>query len=218
MRIILLGPPGAGKGTQSHFIKERYNIPQISTGDILRQAVKDNTPLGRKAKFVMDTGGLVPDDIIIKIVQERITRPDCKNGFLLDGFPRTLAQAKALTLTDVKIDHVIEIELSDDAIVKRLTGRWIHPDSGRVYHIENNPPRTPFKDDVTGEPLIQRDDDHEATIRKRLAVYRTQTQPIVTYYVTQIAADKNCQIRFFKVDGSQPALVVFDQIKQGLDR
>jgi adenylate kinase len=217
MRIILLGPPGAGKGTQSHFIKERYNIPQISTGDILRQAVKDNTPVGRKAQLVMETGGLVPDEIITEIVQERISKPDCEKGFLLDGFPRTLAQAKALSATGAQIDYVIQLDLPDDIIVKRLTGRWVHPNSGRVYHIENNPPRIPYKDDVTGEPLVQRDDDQEATIRKRLAIYHTQTQPVVTYYLTKIAGNTNESMKFFKVDGSLPTLVVFDQIKQGIE-
>lgn len=217
MHVILLGPPGAGKGTQSQFIKERLNIPQISTGDMLRQAVQDDTPLGRKAKFVMETGGLVPDDIIINLVKQRITQPDCKRGFLLDGFPRTLAQAKALKLAGVDIDHVIEIELSDDEIVKRLAGRWVHPGSGRVYHNLTNPPQNPGKDDLTNEPLIQREDDTEVTIRKRLSVFRTQTQPVVGYYMMQAAADNSNQLRFAKVDGSLPPLAVFDQIKQALD-
>jgi adenylate kinase len=217
MRVILLGPPGAGKGTQSHFIKERYNIPQISTGDMLRQAVQDDTELGRKAKFVMETGGLVPDDIIIKLVQERIHKPDCEHGFLLDGFPRTLAQAKALSLTNIPFDHVIEIDLDDEVIVKRLSGRWVHPASGRSYHVENNPPSKPFKDDFTGEPLVQRDDDQEATIRKRLSVYRTQTQPVASYYLSMAAADKTDTLKFLKIDGSQPPLVIFEKIAQELE-
>lgn len=217
MHIILLGPPGAGKGTQSHFIKERFNIPQISTGDMLRQAVKDNTALGRKAKFIMETGGLVPDDIIINLVKERISQKDCSRGFLLDGFPRTLAQAKALKLSGVDVDHIVEIELADDEIVKRLSGRWIHPDSGRVYHNETNPPRTPGKDDVTGDPLIQRDDDNENTIRKRLSVYHTQTAPVVSYYMSMSATDKTSSIKFAKVDGTQPPLAVFEQIKSALE-
>lgn len=217
MRLILLGPPGAGKGTQSHFIKERYNIPQISTGDMLRQAVQEDTELGRKAKFTMETGGLVPDDIIIKLVQERIHKPDCEHGFLLDGFPRTLAQAKALSLTNITFDRVIEIDLGDEAIVKRLSGRWVHPASGRSYHVDNNPPRKPFKDDFTGEPLVQRDDDQEGTIRKRLSVYRTQTQPVASYYLSMAAADKTDTLKFLKIDGSQPPLVIFEQIAQALE-
>lgn len=217
MRIILLGPPGAGKGTQSHFIKERYNIPQISTGDILRQAVKDNTEIGRKAKLIMETGALLPDEIITEIVKERITKPDCQKGFLLDGFPRTLAQAKSLSLIGIQIDYVIQLDVPDDVIVKRLTGRWTHPGSGRVYHIENNPPQTPFKDDVTGEPLIQRDDDQEATIRKRLAVYHNQTQPVVTYYVAKIAANNHDPMKFFKIESTLPALAVFEKIKEAIE-
>ncbi|MCS5708302.1 adenylate kinase [Candidatus Berkiella cookevillensis] len=217
MRLILLGPPGAGKGTQSHFIKERYNIPQISTGDMLRQAVQDDTEIGRKAKFIMETGGLVPDDVIIELVQERIHKTDCEHGFLLDGFPRTLAQAKALSLTNISFDHVIEIDLDDEIIVKRLSGRWVHPASGRSYHVENNPPRKPFKDDFTGEPLVQRDDDQEVTIRKRLSVYRTQTQPVASYYLSMAAADKTNTLKFFKIDGSQPPLVIFEKIAQELE-
>lgn len=217
MHIILLGPPGAGKGTQSQFIKERFGIPQISTGDMLRQAVKDNTPLGRKAKVIMESGGLVPDDIIINLVKERISESDCKNGFLLDGFPRTLAQAKALRLSGINIDHIVEIEIPDDTIVSRLSGRWIHPESGRVYHQESNPPRKAGKDDVTGEPLVQRDDDKETTIRKRLAVYHTQTAPVVSYYINLSAADQTTSIKFAKIDGQQPPMAVFDQIKNALE-
>ena len=182
MRIILLGPPGAGKGTQAQFIMQRYGIPQISTGDMLRAAVKAGTELGVKAKTVMDAGGLVSDDLIIDLVRERIAQPDCAKGFLFDGFPRTIPQAEALTAAQVVIDHVLEIAVDDEAIVGRMSGRRVHEASGRVYHIINNPPKREGLDDVTGEPLIQRVDDIEATVRKRLQVYHDQTKPLVNYY------------------------------------
>jgi len=182
MRIILLGPPGAGKGTQAQFIMQRYGIPQISTGDMLRAAVKAGTELGVKAKSVMDAGGLVSDDLIIALVRERIAQPDCAKGFLFDGFPRTIPQAEALTAAQVSIDHVLEIAVDDEAIVGRMSGRRVHEASGRVYHITNNPPKREGLDDVTGEPLIQRVDDIEATVRKRLQVYHDQTKPLVNYY------------------------------------
>jgi adenylate kinase len=182
MRIILLGSPGSGKGTQAQFITERFKIPQISTGDMLRAAVREGTPLGIEAKKVMDAGGLVSDDIILGLIKERITLPDCNNGFLLDGFPRTIAQAEGLMALGVVIDQVIEIVVEDEDIVKRMSGRRVHPGSGRTYHIEFNPPKTEGVDDVTGEPLIQRDDDKEETVRKRLSVYHEQTKPLVGFY------------------------------------
>src|SRR5690554_2255019 len=178
MRLILLGAPGAGKGTQAQFICERFNIPQISTGDMLRAAVKEGSELGVKVKEIMTSGGLVSDDIIIALVKERITQPDCENGFLFDGFPRTIPQADAMKEAGVKLDHVLEIAVEDEEIVKRLAGRRVHPGSGRVYHVEYNPPKEAGKDDVTGEALIQRDDDRESTVRNRLAVYHEQTAPL----------------------------------------
>ncbi len=182
MRIILLGSPGSGKGTQAQFITEKYQIPQISTGDMLRAAVRAGTPLGIAAKQVMDAGGLVSDDIILGLISERIKQDDCVNGFLLDGFPRTIAQAEGLGTMGVAIDTVIEIAVDDEEIVKRMAGRRVHQSSGRTYHVEFNPPKTAGVDDVTGEALIQRDDDKEETVRKRLEVYHQQTRPLVSYY------------------------------------
>ncbi|HBO13232.1 MAG TPA: adenylate kinase [Halieaceae bacterium] len=182
MRLILLGAPGAGKGTQAKFITERLGIPQISTGDMLRAAVKAETELGLAAKAVMDAGGLVSDDIIIGLVNERIAQPDCERGFLFDGFPRTIPQAQAMVDAGVDLDHVLEIAVDDEEIVGRLSGRRVHPASGRVYHVEHNPPKEPGVDDATGEPLVQRDDDREETVRKRLAVYHEQTSPLVAFY------------------------------------
>lgn len=182
MRLILLGAPGAGKGTQAQFICKQYGIPQISTGDMLRAAVKAGTPLGVQAKRVMDSGALVSDDIIIGLVKERITKADCAKGFLFDGFPRTIAQADALKTAGVKIDYVLEIDVPDADIIERMSGRWTHAPSGRTYHVKYNPPKADCKDDVTGEDLIQRDDDKEETVRKRLRVYQEQTRPLVDYY------------------------------------
>ncbi len=182
MRIILLGAPGAGKGTQANFIKEHFNIPQISTGDMLRAAVKAGTPLGLEAKSHMDSGGLVPDAVIIGLVSERIKDADCKNGFLFDGFPRTIPQADAMKNAGVGIDYVVEIDVPDSAIVERMSGRRSHPASGRTYHVKFNPPKVAGKDDVTGEDLVQRDDDKEETVQKRLEVYHSQTRPLVDYY------------------------------------
>jgi adenylate kinase len=182
MKIILLGAPGAGKGTQAQFLMEKYGIPQISTGDMLRAAVKAGTELGKQAKQVMDSGGLVTDDIIIGLVKERIKEDDCKNGYLFDGFPRTIPQAQALQEQGIDIDAVIEIEVEDEEIVKRLSGRRVHPGSGRVYHVIYNPPKEEGKDDETGEALIQRDDDKEETVRKRLEIYHEQTEPLVGFY------------------------------------
>lgn len=182
MRLILLGAPGAGKGTQAAFICQKYGIPQISTGDMLRAAVKAGTPLGLAAKQVMDAGGLVSDDIIIGLVKDRIAQPDCAGGFLFDGFPRTIPQAEAMRQAGVKLDVVLEIDVPFEAIIERMSGRRVHPASGRTYHIKYNPPKVEGKDDVTGEDLIQRDDDKEETVRKRLEVYAAQTRPLVDYY------------------------------------
>ena len=189
MRLILLGAPGAGKGTQAQYITEKYGIPQISTGDMLRAAVKAESELGLQAKEVMDAGGLVSDDIIIGLVKERIAEDDCKAGFLFDGFPRTIPQAEAMVEAGVAIDHVVEIAVEDDEIVSRLGGRRVHPGSGRVYHIEHNPPRQEGVDDETGEPLVQRDDDQEDTVRKRLEVYHSQTSPLVDFYQGMSGSD-----------------------------
>lgn len=182
MRLILIGPPGAGKGTQAAFIKERFAIPQISTGDMLRAAVKAGTPLGLKAKSVMESGALVSDDIILGLMEERLAQPDCKNGFLLDGFPRTIPQAEALKKTGIPIDFVLEISVPDDEIVRRISGRRVDPVSGRTYHIVYNPSKVEGKDDVTGNPLIQRDDDKEDVVRHRLEVYHNQTEALVKFY------------------------------------
>ena len=182
MRLILLGGPGAGKGTQANYIKEKFGIPQISTGDMLRAAVKAGSPLGLQAKQIMDSGGLVSDDIIIGLVKDRIAQPDCASGFLFDGFPRTIPQADAMKDAGVKIDYVVEIAVDDAEIIKRMSGRRVHPASGRTYHVVFNPPKAEGKDDETGEPLIQRDDDKEETVKKRLDVYHAQTEPLVAYY------------------------------------
>jgi len=182
MRIILLGSPGSGKGTQAQFITKKYGIPQISTGDMLRAAVKAGTALGVEAKKVMDDGGLVSDEIILGLIKERIAEDDCKNGFLLDGFPRTIAQAEGLVTMNVSVDHVIEIAVEDNEIIKRMSGRRVHPASGRTYHIEFNKPKQEGVDDETGEALIQRDDDQESIVKKRLTVYHEQTKPLVNFY------------------------------------
>ena len=189
MRLILLGAPGAGKGTQATFICQKYGIPQISTGDMLRAAVKAGTAMGVAAKKVMDSGALVGDDIIIGLVQERLGQPDCARGFLFDGFPRTIRQADAMKAAGVKLDHVLEIDVPFDAIIERMSGRRSHTASGRTYHVTFNPPRADGKDDVTGEPLIQRDDDREDTVKKRLEVYAAQTRPLVDYYAAWAKAD-----------------------------
>ncbi|HEX8961869.1 MAG TPA: adenylate kinase [Rhodocyclaceae bacterium] len=182
MRLILLGPPGAGKGTQANFIKEKFGIPQISTGDMLRAAVKAGTPLGIEAKKIMDAGGLVRDDIIIGLVKDRLKEPDCAKGYMFDGFPRTIPQAEAMKEAGVAIDYVLEIDVPDSEIIARMSGRRVHVASGRTYHVKFNPPKVEGKDDVTGEPLIQRDDDKEETVKKRLDVYHSQTKPLVEYY------------------------------------
>jgi adenylate kinase len=201
MRIILLGGPGAGKGTQANFIKDKYGIPQISTGDMLRAAVKEGTPLGIEAKKVMDAGGLVSDDIILGLVKERIANDDCANGFLFDGFPRTLAQAESLKEQGVNIDAVVEIDVDDDEIIKRMSGRRVHTASGRTYHIVFNPPKEEGKDDDTGEPLVQRDDDREDTVRQRLKVYHDQTAPLVDYYSSWAEKGGANAPRYIKIPG-----------------
>jgi len=188
MRLILLGPPAAGKGTQATFICQKYGIPQISTGDMLRAAIKAGTEMGQAAKKVMDAGGLVSDEIIIALVKERIAQPDCANGFLFDGFPRTIPQAEAMKTAGVPIDAVLEIDVPDESIVERMSGRRVHPASGRSYHLKFNPPRLAGKDDETGEDLIQRDDDREETVKKRLAVYQRQTRPLIAYYAQWAAS------------------------------
>ena len=209
MRIILFGPPGAGKGTQAQFISKEYDIAQISTGDMLRAAFKDGTELGKQAKDVIHAVGQVSDDLIINLVQERIAKPDCVNGCILDGFPRTIPQAQALADANVAIDHVIEIRVPDDEIVKRLSDRRQHAGSGRVYHLDHNPPKVEGIDDVTGEPLIQREDDKEATIRDRLATYQQQTSALVGYYQEK-AAEGGDAPKYDKFDGTQG----IDDVKQ----
>lgn len=199
MRLILLGAPGAGKGTQAKFIVEEFGVPQISTGDMLRAAVKAGSPLGIKVKDIMASGGLVSDDIIIDLVKERISQEDCKNGFLFDGFPRTIPQAEALLASGVEIEHVLEINVEDEEIVKRLSGRRVHESSGRVYHVIYNPPKKEGLDDKTGEPLIQRDDDKEETVRKRLDVYHEQTKPLVSFY-SKLAEEKG-SCKYSRVEG-----------------
>ena len=202
MRLILLGAPGAGKGTQATFICQKYGIPQISTGDMLRAAVKAGTPLGVEAKKIMDAGGLVGDDLIINLVKDRLTQPDCINGFLFDGFPRTLPQADAMKAAGVALDYVLEIDVPFDAIIERMGGRRSHPASGRTYHIKFNPPKVEGKDDVTGEPLIQRADDQEETVKKRLDVYSAQTRPLVAYYADWARAQPAAAPKYRAISGT----------------
>ena len=212
MRVILLGAPGAGKGTQATFIKEKFNIPQISTGDMLRAAVKAGTQLGLEAKSYMDSGGLVPDAVIIGLVSERIKEADCANGFLFDGFPRTIPQAEAMKAAGVDIDYVVEIDVPDEAIVERMSGRRSHPASGRTYHVKFNPPKVAGKDDVTGEDLVQRDDDKEETVLKRLEVYHSQTKPLVNYYVGWAKAGDTKAPKHVFVPGLGEVNAIRDQI------
>lgn len=201
MRVILLGPPGAGKGTQAEHIVRYFGIPQIATGDMLRAAVKAGTELGLKVRDVMASGGLVSDEIIIALVKERIVEPDCAKGFLFDGFPRTIPQAEALREAGVRIDHVVEIAVPDEEIIQRISGRRVHPASGRVYHVEYKPPQQPDTDDLTGEPLVQREDDREETVRKRLAVYHEQTSPLIDYYAQLSGTDAPAYHRIEGVGG-----------------
>lgn len=201
MRLILLGPPGAGKGTQATFLTKHFGIPQISTGDMLRAAVKAGTPLGLEAKKIMDAGGLVSDDIIIGLVRDRLTEPDCANGYLFDGFPRTIPQADALKSAGVKLDYVIEIEVPEENIIERMSGRRVHPASGRNYHIRFNPTKTEGQDDLTGDPLVQRDDDREETVRHRLSIYREQTRPLVDYYSSWAQNEPALAPKYRKISG-----------------
>ncbi len=200
MKLILLGAPGVGKGTQAKYIVEQYGVPQISTGDMLREAIRDGTELGKKVKAVMDSGALVTDEIILDLVKERIAKDDCKNGYLFDGFPRTIPQAEALVSQNIEIDYVIEINVPDNEIISRLSGRRIHLDSARVYHVEHNPPKVEGVDDITGEPLVQRDDDKEETIKERLNVYREQTEPLVAFYKEK-AQKQGSKLSYHKLDG-----------------
>ena len=209
MRIILLGAPGAGKGTQAQFLMGKFGIPQISTGDMLRAAIKAGTELGIAAKRVMDEGKLVSDELIIGLVKERISQADCEKGFLLDGFPRTIPQADAMKAADIKIDHVFEFDVADEVIVERMSGRRVHPNSGRVYHLRYNPPKVAGKDDVTAEDLVVRPDDQEDTVRKRLGIYHEQTKPLVNYY-TELAGEGLCA--YHKIDGTQAVEAVNNQL------
>jgi adenylate kinase len=217
MRLILLGGPGAGKGTQANYIKEKYQIPQISTGDMLRAAVKAGTELGKKAKEYMDSGGLVPDDVIIGLVEERIQEPDCENGFLFDGFPRTIPQADAMKAAGVGIDAVVDIDVPDEEIIKRMSGRRAHLASGRTYHIIFNPPKEEGKDDVTGEPLVQRDDDKEETVRTRLEVYHSQTEPLIGYYKDWEDAGDAGAPKYIPIEGVGQVDEIRDKIFGALD-
>jgi adenylate kinase len=218
MRLILLGAPGAGKGTQANFIKEKYNIPQISTGDMLRAAVKAGTPLGMEAKKVMDAGGLVSDDIIIGLVKDRLKQPDCANGYLFDGFPRTIPQADAMKDAGVDIDYVLEIDVPDEAIIERMSGRRVHQPSGRTYHAKYNPPKVSGKDDVTGEDLIQRDDDKEETVKKRLDVYHNQTEVLVDYYNKWAQSGRPGAPKYRKISGVGPVESIRDKAFAALEQ
>jgi adenylate kinase len=217
MRVILLGGPGAGKGTQAGFIKEHFKIPQVSTGDMLRGHVKAGTELGKAAKKIMDEGGLVSDDIIMGMVKERILEPDCENGYLFDGFPRTLPQADALKEAQVFVDAVVEIDVPNEEIIKRMSGRRVHLSSGRTYHVVFNPPKEAGKDDETGEPLIQRDDDQEDTVKARLKVYHDQTEPLIDYYSTWAAQGGEDAPRYIKVNGIGDVKEIRDHIISGLE-
>ena len=201
MKLILIGAPGVGKGTQAKYIVEKYGIPQISTGDMLREAIRDDTALGKKVKAVMDNGALVTDEIILNLVKERIAKDDCTNGFLFDGFPRTIPQANSLVSQNIEIDYVIEINVPDGEIVSRLSGRRLHLESGRVYHVHHNPPNVEGVDDITGEPLVQREDDKEETILERLKVYREQTEPLVSFY-KEMSQKQGSKLSYHKTDGN----------------
>jgi len=216
MRVILLGGPGAGKGTRAKVIEELFNIPQISTGDMLRAAVKAGTPLGVEAKKVMDAGGLVSDEIILGLVKDRIAESDCANGYIFDGFPRTLAQAESLKAQGVDIDYVVEIDVSDEEVIRRMTGRRVHPGSGRTYHIIFNPPKVDGKDDDTGEDLIQRDDDKEETVKERLKVYHDQTAPLMNYYTSWSESEAADAPKYRKIGGVDSVDEIRDQIKNAL--
>lgn len=218
MKIILLGAPGAGKGTQAQKISTNFNIPQISTGDMLREAVKQNNPLGITAKKIMEEGGLISDEIIIQLIEDRIAQPDCQNGFLLDGFPRTIRQAEALLSLGIEIDDVIELNVSDEEIIRRLSGRRIHPRSGRVYHVLYNPPNEPDKDNMTGEALIQRSDDTEETVQKRLKIYHEQTRPLIEFYKKLQQNSPDNKPIFHQVPGEGGVEHVYSKIEEILSR
>ena len=218
MRLILLGGPGAGKGTQANFIKDKHQIPQISTGDMLRAAIKDGTELGKKAKGYMDSGGLVPDEVIIGLVKERIEKADCQKGFLFDGFPRTIPQADAMKDAGVAIDAVVDINVPDAEIIRRMSGRRVHLASGRTYHITFNPPKEKGKDDVTGEALIQRDDDQEETVRNRLDVYHAQTEPLIDYYKRWESSGEAGAPHYIRIKGVGKVDEIRDQIYAGLEK
>ena len=218
MRLILLGGPGAGKGTQANYVKDKYQIPQISTGDMLRAAIKDGTELGKKAKGYMDSGGLVPDEVIIGLVKERIKKADCQKGFLFDGFPRTIPQADAMKDAGVAIDAVVDINVPDTEIIKRMSGRRVHLSSGRTYHITFNPPKEEGKDDVTGEALIQRDDDQEETVRNRLDVYHAQTEPLIDYYKNWESSGESAAPKYIRIEGVGKVEEIRDQIYSALDK
>jgi len=211
VKVILLGPPGAGKGTQANLIKEKFNIPQISTGDMLRAAVSAGTPLGLEAKKVMDAGGLVSDELILGLVKERVNQDDCENGYLLDGFPRTIAQADGMVSLGIDVEYVVEIKVEDSAIISRMSGRRAHLASGRTYHVEFNPPKVEGKDDVTGEDIVQRDDDKAETVKKRLDVYHEQTAPLVKYY-TDLANQDGSKTRYVSVNGMNDVNDVMNDI------
>lgn len=209
MRLILLGPPGAGKGTQAQFICEHFKIPQISTGDMLRQAIAEKTELGLKAQIVMEQGQLVPDDVIIGMVKDRIVKEDCNNGYLFDGFPRTIPQAEALTAANIPIDHVLEIKVADEFLLERITKRRVHPGSGRVYHLEFMPPKQAGKDDETGELLIQREDDKEETVKNRLDIYHTQTAPLIKYY-KELGNNNSFSPLYHELQGTGKPNIIFE--------
>ena len=212
MKIILLGPPGSGKGTQANFIKQEFNIPQISTGDILRAEVRAGTQRGLELKKIMDAGELVSDDLILNIIKARITADDCRNGYLFDGFPRTVAQADGMQANHVDVEHVVELSVKDEEIIRRMSGRRIHLQSGRSYHIQLNPPRQEGKDDVTGEPLFQRDDDSEATVRKRLKIYHTQTSPLISYYMEQAEKSARHGLKYYRITSDAGVEQIRDEI------
>ncbi|MBS1218217.1 MAG: adk [Proteobacteria bacterium] len=217
MRILLLGLPGAGKGTQAQFLIERYKIPQISTGDMLRAAMKANTPLGNEARAYMDRGALVPDKLVIELVKERIKAPDCVNGFIMDGFPRTLPQAEALRQAGIDINFVVEIEVSDGEILRRMSGRRVHPASGRSYHIDFHPPRVPDKDDVTGEPLVQRADDNEETVKRRIRTYHEQTKPLINYYLSWAASGDSRAPHYVNIYGRGSVEHIRDKVMAAIE-
>ena len=211
MRIILLGPPGAGKGTQANVIKQKFNIPQISTGDMLRAAINEGSELGISAKKIMDAGELVSDDLILDLVKERIDQHDCKQGYLFDGFPRTITQANGITTSGISIDYVVEITVKDKEIIKRMSGRRVHLASGRTYHIEFNPPKIEGKDDETGDELVQREDDHESTVRRRLDVYRKETAPLIDYY-NKLSREVDSKVKYLEINGMQDVQCVANDI------